>query len=130
MNIADKFIVEIGQLILRCEDMLENEWDSVSIVYDVREGHTANSGFLYTKDRVLPICASIDGEPLLFRDKVLGLREKVQHETGCGFVQLLIQMEKVTGRIKIDCEFDDPKRWAIKPAEIKVMRERLRPDFS
>ncbi|CAM3845021.1 hypothetical protein [Pseudoalteromonas maricaloris] len=130
MNIDDKYITEIGQLLLRCEDMLENEWESVSIVYDINEGHTSNSGFLYMRDGILPTCASIDGEPLLFRDKILGLREKIQDETGYGFIQLLIQMEKATGRIKIDFEFDDPNRWAIKPAKIKEMREILRPDFS
>jgi hypothetical protein len=130
MNIDDKYILEIGQLLLRCEDMVENEWDCVTIVYDVNEGHTANSGFLYMKNEVLPTSASIKDEPLLFSDKIVEFQEIIYEECGHKSKQLLIQMERETNRIKIDFEFDDASRWAIKPAKIKEMREILRPDFS
>jgi hypothetical protein len=39
-------------------------------------------------------------------------------------------MDKETGRINIDFEFDDPDRQAIKPAKLKQTREALRPQFN
>jgi len=130
MNIDDKHILKISELILRCRKIIENDWGLVSIVYDVGEGHSANSGFLYNGNKIRPVSVGIDGEPTLLSNNILEFQEEVHKECGHKFKQLLIQMEKETGRIKIDFEFDDPDRWAIKPSKIKEMREALRPDFS
>ncbi len=72
----------------------------------------------------------VESEPLLLENKIIELQEQVYKQCGHKFKQLLIQTEKQTGRIKIDFEFDDPERWAIKPAKLKELRENLRPDFS
>jgi hypothetical protein len=129
MKVEDRYILDLGALILRCKKVEENEWSLLSIVYDTNEGHTANSGFLYLGEKVRSISVSIENEPLLLRDKIIEFREKIFEQCGQKFKQLLIQMEKETGRIKIDFEFDDPDRWAIKPAKLKEMREALKPQF-
>ncbi len=129
MNINDKYVYDIGELILQCEDVVDSHWQLLSVVYDTGEGHTANSGFLYTEDEISPISVSIPGQRFLLRNTILEFRDVVYEETGHKFKQLLIQMEKETGRIKIDFEFDDPDRWAIKPSKLKEMREALRPQF-
>jgi len=130
MNIDDGDILELGELVLRCKKIIDNEWDCLAVVYDTGEGHIANSGFIYKDEVVSPVTTKIENSPLLLGDKILAFREKIYEECGHKFKQLLIQMESETNRIKIDFEFDDPERWSIKPAKLKEMREKLRPSFS
>jgi hypothetical protein len=127
MNINDKYVHDIGVLILQCEKVISNPWNSLSVVYDTGEGHTANSGFLYTEDSITPISVSIAGQRLLLRNKILEFRNVIFEQTGDKFKQLLIQMEKDPVRVKIDYEFDDQSRWSISPRNRKTIREELRP---
>lgn len=129
MNIDNEKVLEIAKYILQCKKVIQNEWDELTFVFDVAEGHVANSGFLYNKDKVRPASASIEDQPLLVRDKIVELRELVFKECGHKFKQLLFQMESKTNRFRIDFEFDDATRWAISPAKIKEMRVLLKPNF-
>jgi hypothetical protein len=127
MNNNDEYVHNIGILILQCEKVINNPWISLSVVYDTGEGHTANSGFLYTEGSITPISVSIAGQRLLLRDKILEFRNVIAEQTGRKFKQLLIQMEKDPVRVKVDYEFDDPSRWLISPRNMKAIREELRP---
>lgn len=129
MNIDSKHILELGELTLRCKKVQNNEWELLSFVFDVADGHIANSGFLYTKDKIRPASARIEADPLILDDKIVELRELIFKQCNEKFKQLLIQMEKKSGKIKIDFEFDDPSRWSITPANMKQIREELRPSF-
>lgn len=44
-------------------------------------------------------------------------------------VSLLVQFERATGRYEITFEDSDSSRWAVSPANIKSIREELRPAF-
>ncbi|WP_370981209.1 hypothetical protein [Agaribacterium sp. ZY112] len=129
MNIDNEYINEIGELVLRCRKVVQNEWDVLALVFDTAEGHTANSGFLYYGDKIRPISAGIDGEPLLLDLKIEQLRKKIAEDCGAKFKQVFIQMEKKSGKIKVDFEFEDSSRWRIVPSKLKEMREALRPKF-
>ena len=129
MKTKDDYIQEIGTLILLCETVIENEWDTLTFVFDTADGHTANSGFLYNGDKIRPASAGIDSSPLLLRDTIREFRELTAKDCGQKFKQLLIQMEKSSSKIKIDFEFDDGTRWKMVPAKIKEYRESLRPSF-
>ncbi|WP_281649118.1 hypothetical protein [Parendozoicomonas sp. Alg238-R29] len=130
MKISDQLIMEIGSMVLRCEDLMESDWDLVSFVFDVSDGHIANSGFIYVGDDVVPASAEIEDDPLLLDDKIVLLREEVALQCGEKFKQLLVQMESKRNRIKINFEFDDATRWSITPTRLKEMRESLRPEFN
>jgi hypothetical protein len=125
----DELIQDIGNLILKSEDLAESNWDFTSIVFDVSEGNIANSGFKYQDKRVSPIIADIEENPLAIDNKVYAFQAAVENKFGHKFKQLLIQIEKETGRIKIDFEFDNANRWTIVPSRLKEMREELRPKF-
>ncbi|CAM3504813.1 hypothetical protein [Parendozoicomonas haliclonae] len=129
MKIDDKIVLEIGAMILQCEDVMESKWDFVSFVFDISDNHIANSGFLYIDDEISPASAEIEDDPLRLDDKIITLREKVRQQYGESFKQLLIQMESKQNRIKINFEFDNPERWSINPKNIIDMREHLRPVF-
>lgn len=130
MKVDDSFILDIAETIQKCNDVVENEWDLLSFVFDVGEGHMANSGFLYSGDKVIPASASIRGQRKLLSGKIIELQKVIHNQCNYKFKQLLIQMERETSRIKIDFEFDDANRWSITPSNIKQMREELRPVFS
>lgn len=129
MNIDDKYILEIGTLILRCEDVVEEDWDFLTFVFDVGEGVISNSGFIYSGSEIIPASAEIESEPLLLDNKIEGLRSKIYDQCNKEFKQILIQMESNTNRIKIDFEFDDESRWSITPANLRQIREELKPNF-
>lgn len=129
MKIDNKYILDLGSLILQGTDVLNNEWNSLTFVFDVNEGHMANSGFLYKEDSIRPATASIEDDPMALVNKMREFQTVVFQQCGHKFKQLLIQIEKKTGRIKIDFEFDDAHRWTICPSKIAQMRQELRPNF-
>ncbi|MFM2481387.1 hypothetical protein [Celerinatantimonas sp. YJH-8] len=130
MKIDNQTIIEIGQSVLLCQDVIENDWDLLAVVFDVAEGHTANSGFLYKGDDVEPIAACIEDDMQRLDHQIELLREEIYQQTGYKFKQLLVQMKKETGQIKIQFEFDDPQRWSFSPKNLATIKEELRPDFS
>ncbi|MGF1691102.1 hypothetical protein [Photobacterium kagoshimensis] len=129
MNIANDDLMNIAQLFLRTEDVNDYEWECCAFVFEFGEGHISNSGFLYNGQKVIPATADIDGERLLLGDTLMALREDIFKQCGHKFIQLLFQMENETKRFKIDFEFDDATRWAITPATMFDMREKLKPNF-
>jgi hypothetical protein len=66
---------------------------------------------------------------MVLDNKIHEFQAAVEEKFGHKFKQLLIQMEQESGRIKIDFEFDDPKRWNMGPSNYIKMREELRPQF-
>ena len=130
MNIDPKYIQELAELVLRCKRVVESEgWDALAFVFDVNEGHMANSGFLYIGDRIVPASAGIAGEPMALNQKIREFQQAIFEACGHKFVQLLIQINSA-GKIHIDFEFDNPKRWNMGPANYRAMREQLRPAFN
>ena len=130
MNIDPKYIREIGELVLRCDDVIEEPaWNALAFVFDITEGHMANSGFIYVDDDIVPAAAGIEEDLMALDNKILEFREAIFNACGHKFVQLLIQMNSA-GKIHIDFEFDNPKRWNMGPANYRAMREQLRPVFN
>ena len=129
MNIEDSYIHDIGMLVSQCDKVVANEWNQLSLVFDLSEGAIANNGFLYNDDKVRPFSARISSKPKELSDKIRDFQAKVAEQSGHRFKQLLIQMEKSSQRIKIDFEFDDSSRWSITPANLKSIRQSLRPSF-
>jgi len=130
MNIDPKYIQELAELVLRCKRVTETEdWDALAFVFDIADGHMANSGFLYIDDKIVPASARITDDLMALDNKILEFREAIFNACGHKFVQLLIQMNSA-GKIHIDFEFDNPKRWNMGPANYRAMREQLRPVFN
>lgn len=129
MNVDPKYIQELGELILRCKDVEETEnWDGLAFVFDVGDGHMANSGFIYVGDEGIPASARIKDDRRALNNKIRDFREAIRQACGHDFVQLLIQMTS-SGKIHIDFEFNDRERWNMGPANYRAMRENLRPSL-
>jgi len=130
MNIDPKRLSDIAHCVLRCEDIIDNEWELLVVVYEVGDGHIANSGFLYNGEDVLPIITEIEELPLLLDDKIVELREAIYRDCGHQFNQMLFQMESATNRFNIEFDFDHKNPWKISPANFIKMRSLLKPNFS
>ncbi|WNO60344.1 hypothetical protein [Rheinheimera sp. MMS21-TC3] len=129
MKIDPKYIQELGKLVLRCKDVIaEHNWDLLAFVFDIADGHMANSGFIYIGDEVIPASARIQEDKMALSNKIREFQQAIFEACGHKFVQLLIQMNSA-GKIHIDFEFDNPKRWNMGPANYHAMREQLRPVF-
>jgi|SRR5690554_209732 len=129
MNELNQYISEIALLISQADDLRDNKWDYVTIVYDISDGYTASSGFLYIGDDVEPTTSRNSNDKKSLPNKMNEFRDAMAEQTGKKFKQLLIQMERETGRIKIDFDFDKGNKWTIVPSRLKEMREELRPKF-
>ena len=131
MQEKDRLINEIGVEILNAEDLEGyDNWQSLSVVIDIHEGHSANSGYIYFNDDVDPFMAdspNISKWTNLLQD----LRECFHKETGHYLKQMLVQIGNGEDecRMNTEFEFDDPHRWSITPANMKEMKEKLRPVF-
>ncbi|WP_370981210.1 hypothetical protein [Agaribacterium sp. ZY112] len=131
MNIDNRISNEIRDLICQSEDLLSIDWDCCAFVFDTSDGATSNSGFVYYGEKCIPAIADIENSPLVIDEKIQQLRSVVFKECGDKFKQVLVQIEKESGRSKIDFdfEFEDANRWTIVPPKMKEMRETLRPKF-
>ena|SRR5690554_122465 len=129
MKNLNHYIVDIGELLLQSDKLCLYEWDLFSIVYDIADGHTADSGFLYIGNEVIPVTSRNSNDKRSLPNKIREFRDAMAEQTGKKFKQLLIQMERETGRIKIDFDFDKGNKWTIVPSRLKEMREELRPKF-
>jgi len=129
MSRKDELIQELASLILQSEDLLDNQWDLATIVFDVAAGAVSNSGFKYTKSEIEPIIAEVPDDIVLLDDKLVEFQNEIINSFGHSFVQLLIQFDRKNNKVKLDFEFDNPSRWSITPANLKRIREELRPKF-
>ncbi|MBB3059786.1 hypothetical protein [Microbulbifer rhizosphaerae] len=82
MNISNDKIKNIGKLVLQCEDVVENEWDSLSFVFDVAEGSASNPGFLYRDEKAIPATSEIEDKPLVLDDTIVDLINEIAREYG------------------------------------------------
>lgn len=125
-----ELITGLASLVLKCEDLVDEEWEQASFVFDVRSGSISNSGFIYRNDKAVPAIADIDEEPLSIDNKVLELQQALESESHVKFKQLLIQLDKNTGKFKIEFEFDTYDRWTFEPKTLSKTKQEIRPNFN
>jgi|GEM_PF-2039631 len=124
----NEIVFDIARDVMEAKNLIDLKWDKVAVVVDLNDGHFAQSGFIYLADEVEP-CTVKTADRKLFSNDCRRLQSSILEETGKTVRQMLIQVERNTGKIKIDFEFDNPARWSIGPGNMKEMREALRPKF-
>lgn len=124
----NELIKKIALSVVQSEDLVGSNWDSLAIVFELRDGAISNSGFAYLDDESTPVVAEIDSDPMLIDNLVVDLQGAIAIECGEKFKQLLLQ-QNVEGKFKIEFNFDDFERWKISPGNFKQMQSEIRPDF-
>ncbi|MGB3471664.1 MAG: hypothetical protein WBA51_12650 [Erythrobacter sp.] len=118
------FMAEFASLLLRSED-LEGDWDAAALSVILDGTSYDSSGFKYRSDgKAIPIAP--EGKELY--DKLIAFRDfQAEQSGGAPWKACLIQIERASASFEIKVEYDDPMRWKITPANLKEMREALRP---
>lgn len=130
MQELNHFIPELGELILQSKRVLEyDNWNCLTVVYDVTDGSMSNSGFIYIEDKIIPISTKIESDSRAIINKIREFRAALAEKTGKKFKQLLVQMENETGRIRVEFDFDKGNTWRFIPSRLKEIKEELRPKF-
>jgi len=128
MSDKSKVIHEIGKEILNAE-RLENEyWTSLALVITLTQGSFSQTGYLYLIDEIKPFIAKSE-KPLALRHLSKELAEIIKEESKVDVVQILVQIRQSDLKIKIDFEYENRSRWSITPANMKEIKEDLRPAF-
>ena len=130
MNFSQKteLVEDIYKEVCKSTNLVNVDWEAITVVCDLNEGHFSQSGFLYkTFEKAEPFTVK-SSERRRFSNLCKSVGEKLKSETGKDLIQLLIKVSSL-GNINIDFEFDDSQRWVISPGNIGQMKEALRPKF-
>lgn len=128
MNNKTEDISNLAKEVMNARNLEGIDWESLTVVADLGEGHFSQSGFLYLENGEIEPFTVKCAERRAFSNSCKTLASTIFNECNSKPVQLLIQL-KSGGRIKIDFEFDNANRWTIVPSRLKEMREELRPRF-
>jgi hypothetical protein len=121
---ANQLIHDIGAAIVGSPRISSLDWKHLVFVASVANGHSTISGFAYDSGgKSRP--ASPGGLQTL--DKITALREAMQAEGKPAWNACLIRIQRDTGKIGVDFEYDTPSKWDITPANVREMAEKLRP---
>src|SRR5690554_7746575 len=81
MKNLNHYIVDIGELLLQSDKLCLYEWDLFSIVYDIADGHTADSGFLYIGNEVIPVTSRNSNDKRSLPNKIREFRDAMAEQT-------------------------------------------------
>ncbi|MEM7701910.1 MAG: hypothetical protein AAF251_08240 [Pseudomonadota bacterium] len=121
---SNVYTTTIARLFLSSEK-LADEWEaaSLSVVLDGQDYDA--SGFKYRANGKAVPFAPRERELYL---KLIEYRDYQAQQSGDpSWKACLLQVDRATNAFEITVEYDDATRWKITPANLKAMREALRP---
>lgn len=106
------------------------DWTEFSLIANVDAEHgevneTYGYAYTMTEDWVAISC-----RPSRINDAVIAYREWLRLKEDKGFIKMLTQFNRTSGRFNIDFEYDDASRWNVRPSNIGTIVETLRPNLS
>ena len=121
---ADRLIHEIGAAIVQSPRIAALDWQHLVFAANVERGHSTISGFAYDQSGKSRPTSPGSTEAL---NKIAALREAMRTDGREPWAACLIRIERDTGKVAMDFEYDNPSRWAITPANVRQMALALRP---
>jgi hypothetical protein len=120
----DELVQEIGVLLLNDSKISRWDWSHLVIVAQLREFSAKVNGFAYREDgEAIPTSPS--NSKVL--DKFSELSEAMREAGKNSWKACLVRIDRSSGGISIDFEYDHPEKWLIVPSTVKQMAETLRP---
>ncbi len=120
----DELVQEIGTMLMQDPDIGSVAWRHLAIVAQMMPGSTKVNGFAY-REVGRPVPTSPGNFDVL--KKFRELREAMIEPGKESWKACLVRLDKLSGEISIDFEYDHPEKWLISPATVKTMAETLRP---
>lgn len=120
----NELIHELGALLVQDPGVAKGNWQHLVLVSQVEDDTPDMSGFCYDAQG-----ASIAAAPKNFEvlDRLEALRDAMAEADGKGPWQAcLIRIDRPTGKITVEFEYDNPTKWAITPANYQQRAQELR----
>ena len=121
---ADELIMKIGTMILN-DERYEDDWSALSLVGDLANGGKGMHGYVYFSDGRFEGRIPAVGRPLI--KLFIALRDEMDRTKGVSWHQCLVQITRPDLDIRIQFEYDDPRRWSVTPANLSAQVEAMRP---
>ncbi len=121
-------ISEIGKMIIEDRAYQSDDWQALGFVVTLDGGTRKMTGYRYPADGSFE--ASTPDEAGDVIRKFRALKEEMSKNGDGAFVQCLIHITKPDYKLRLQFEFDDPKRWAAKSIgmDMSEFAELLRPE--
>ncbi len=124
MTVENNLINEVGRLIITNERYQNDDWAVIAIVFDFVGGRESEFGYYFRADKSWKP-ETTKGFACL--DKMLELQAVMEKRTGKKWLRALVHIDRAKQDINITFEYDDPKRWEIKPGNLEESVNALRP---
>ncbi len=113
----------LGAALASDPDIAGEAWEQLILVGQFKPGSISLNGFLYdASGRATPAAPS----DFTAHDHLESLREVMAKGGEDRWRACLIRIDRSSGKISVDFEYDAPEKWEITPANVKDMAERLR----
>jgi hypothetical protein len=121
----DELVQEIGTMLVQDPGISRWSWQHLAIVVQFRGSSSQVNGFAYLDTGDAQITSPKNFEvPKKFK----ALREAMREPGKEPWQACLVRIDRATGRVSVDFEYDHPEKWLISPATLKKMAETLRPN--
>ncbi|WP_432248102.1 hypothetical protein ACRAR1_10045 [Streptomyces sanyensis] len=108
---SDELVLKIGSEILTDKEYADDRWQGIALVGKVTGGTKSWSGYVYFADGGFEARMPATMDAL----RMIGALHGAMKEEGKGaWHQCLIHITRPDLRIRIQFEYDDPKRWSPK----------------
>lgn len=122
----------LAELLARHPALMDLDWCGLGMVVRAdRQGDGLNQmyGSVYLRDGTSVSLPFDLGEIAPYFEQLLESSIEDQPERGPWY-HCMFQIERPSGRTKLQFEYNDPDRWAFRGSEISAIIDRLRPNFA
>lgn len=119
MELNEHIIGDIGELVFENSELSKCDWDSVSLVFEIKNENVVNSGFWYKGDVATFISLPANDDLTQLNQLYLEMKEMMEFEPEFKLLKMLIQIEKVTLALNVDFEYEDNMKWLVDPLDEK-----------
>jgi hypothetical protein len=121
----DELIRSLAQVIAGDGDLLLDGWKHLVLVSQIDDGTPDLTGFCYTADgRAIPVSPT----DFSIFDVIEELREAMaEADDDRPWLAALFRIDRETGKVTADFEYDRPERWAVTPDNVKARAQEFAP---
>jgi hypothetical protein len=121
----DELIHGLAQAIAGDSALLVDGWEHLVLVSQIEDGTPDLTGFCYTGDgRAVPVSP----EDFAIFDVIEALREAMAEvDDDRPWLAALFRVDRETGKVTAEFEYDKPERWAVTPDNAKARAQEFAP---
>ncbi|HEY5809626.1 MAG TPA: hypothetical protein VIT67_16745 [Povalibacter sp.] len=119
----DALIHELGALIVGNPKVAAASWDRYALVVRIDSGQSKLHGFAHTNGNYQPVTPT----GFALHDTLAKLRAATHIEGKDPWGACVIRIDRSSGKIRVEFEYDAPERWTVTPQNAQQIAERALP---